>query len=112
MKEKVYVNKPETCEHLNEEIRHVISEIQPHLYENVIENFNIRITLCQRFRDGHLPDISRLIGTILLLGIYYYFYLNINTSCEINLSTRRNTYFLTDVYFIIYITCTVIPRFT
>lgn len=57
VKEKVYANKPETVEHLKEEIRRVIGEIQKHLCENVIQNFNNRITLCHRFRGGHLPDV-------------------------------------------------------
>lgn len=57
LKGKVYANKPRTVEHLKEEIRRVIGEIEQPLCENVIENFKKRLTLCQRMRGGHLPDV-------------------------------------------------------
>lgn len=57
VKEKVYVNKPQTVERLKEEIRRVIAEIEPQLCENVIQNFMKRMAVCHRFRGGHLSDV-------------------------------------------------------
>jgi hypothetical protein len=42
---------------LKENIRGVIREIEPHLCENVIENFDKRMAACKKSRGGHLADI-------------------------------------------------------
>lgn len=57
LKEKVYVNNPETIQQLRDNIITAIVEISPQLCEKVIDNFAKRMTCCQRSRGGHLPDI-------------------------------------------------------
>lgn len=57
LKDKVYENKPQTIERLKEEIQRVIAEITPQVCEKVIQNFMKRMTVCQRSRGGHLPDV-------------------------------------------------------
>lgn len=57
VKSRVYANKPETLEHLKNNIRQVIAEIPPEMYDKVIENYVKRIGCCRRSRGGHLIDI-------------------------------------------------------
>lgn len=57
VKSRVYVNKPETLQHLKNNIRQVIAEIPPEMYEKVIANYLKRIDCCRRSRGAHLSDI-------------------------------------------------------
>jgi hypothetical protein len=57
VKGKVYANNPQTIQELKDNIRGVICEIEPHLCENVIENFDKRMAACKKSRGGHLADI-------------------------------------------------------
>jgi hypothetical protein len=57
VKSRVYANKPQTIPELKAEIGRVIGEIEPQLWENVIENFVKRGRVCQQSRGGHLSDI-------------------------------------------------------
>ncbi len=57
VKGKVYANNPQTIQELKDNIRGVIREIEPHLCENVIENFDKRMAACKKSRGGHLADI-------------------------------------------------------
>ena len=57
LKDKVYINKPQTIEDLKEEIRRNIAEICPQLCQHVMENFIERINMCCHGRGGHLSDV-------------------------------------------------------
>jgi len=57
VKSVVYRNNPRTIDELKAEIIQVIGEIEPQLCENVIHNFDKRITYCKAARGGHLSDI-------------------------------------------------------
>jgi len=55
LKSQVYTNKSQTIDALKVNITNVIQQIQPDLYEKVIENWTARVT--KRNRGGHLSDV-------------------------------------------------------
>lgn len=57
VKSHVYADKPETIEHLEANIRRVISEIQPDLLRRVCENWTSRLRHVHASRGGHMPEI-------------------------------------------------------
>lgn len=57
VKSQVYRNDTKSIPELNNGIVHVITEIESQLYQNVIENFNIREDVCRPAREGRLFDI-------------------------------------------------------
>ena len=57
VKDKVYVDDPQSIQELKEKIRAVIDEIEPQMWENVMENFIKRAWSCKRSRRGHVNNI-------------------------------------------------------
>ena len=57
VKSLCYANKAQTISALQDNIEHVIAEIQPDLCERVIENWLQRIHAMKRSRADHLNDI-------------------------------------------------------
>lgn len=57
LKSKVYVNKPQTIQHLKDNIRHEIEEIQPEMLKDVMKNALKRAESCIANRGHHLADI-------------------------------------------------------
>ena len=57
LKSKVYINNPQTLEHLKDNIQATIDAIDPLLLREVIENFDFRMIACQQSRGGHMNDI-------------------------------------------------------
>ena len=57
VKSKVYTNKPETLHQLEENIRQVIGEIQPHLLSRVCQNWASRLRHVRASRGGHMAEI-------------------------------------------------------
>lgn len=57
LKSRVYADKPRTVEALKANIRREIAAIEPHLCNQVIENWTRRIRLTRQSRGGHLMDI-------------------------------------------------------
>jgi len=57
LKSQIYTNKPQTIDALKINITNAIQQIQPDLYEKVIENWTARIHVTKRSRDGHLSDV-------------------------------------------------------
>ena len=52
----LHADNPQSIEALKTIIRRVICELEPQLWKNVIEKFDLRIGICKRGRGGHLPD--------------------------------------------------------
>ncbi|GFU80111.1 transposable element Tc3 transposase [Trichonephila clavipes] len=60
-KSLVYADKPQTLDHLEDNIRRVISDIRPQMLENVIENWTSRLDYIRASRGSHyLSSISKL----------------------------------------------------
>ncbi|GFY14640.1 uncharacterized protein TNCV_4828431 [Trichonephila clavipes] len=57
VKSLVYADKPQTLDHLEDNIRRVIADIRPQMLEKVIENWTSRLDYVQASRGSHMPEI-------------------------------------------------------
>ena len=57
LKEKVYVNKPQTLDQLKTNIRQEIENIPVEMLKKVMKNSIKRADLCRTAKGGHLVDI-------------------------------------------------------
>ncbi|GFX37528.1 uncharacterized protein TNCV_4899581 [Trichonephila clavipes] len=57
VKSLVYADKPQTLEHLEDNIRHVIADIRPQVLEKVIENWTSRFDYIRASRGSPIPEI-------------------------------------------------------
>ena len=57
VKDKCYVDKPETIGALKDNIPEAIDEIQLHTIDNVLKNWTDRVIYCMASRDRHLNEI-------------------------------------------------------
>ncbi|GFX78343.1 uncharacterized protein TNCV_345401 [Trichonephila clavipes] len=57
VKSWVYADKPQTLEHLEENIRRVIADIRPQILEKVIENWTSRLDYIRASRGSPMPEI-------------------------------------------------------
>ncbi|GFV79373.1 uncharacterized protein TNCV_1903451 [Trichonephila clavipes] len=57
VKSLVYANKPETLDHLEDNIRRVIADIRPQMLEKVIENWTSRLDYIRACRGSPMPEI-------------------------------------------------------
>ena len=57
VKSLVYADKPQTLDHLEDNIRRVIADIRPQMLEKVIENWTSRLDYIRASRGGHMPEI-------------------------------------------------------
>ena len=57
VKDKCYVDKPETIDVLKDNIREAIGEIQLHTIDNVLKNCTERLSYCMASRGSHLNEI-------------------------------------------------------
>ncbi|GFV04584.1 uncharacterized protein TNCV_294611 [Trichonephila clavipes] len=57
VKSLVYADKPQTLDHLEDNIRRVIADIRPQMLEKVIENWPSRLDCIRASRGSHMPEI-------------------------------------------------------
>ncbi|GFW61483.1 putative LOC100569746 [Trichonephila clavipes] len=57
VKSLVYADKPQTLDHLEDNIRRVIADIRPQMLEKVIENWTSRLDYIRARRGSHMPEI-------------------------------------------------------
>ncbi|GFU27064.1 uncharacterized protein TNCV_280471 [Trichonephila clavipes] len=57
VKSLVYADKPQTLDHLKDNIRRVIADIRPQMLEKVIENWTSRLDYIRAIRDSHMLEI-------------------------------------------------------
>ncbi|GFV46140.1 uncharacterized protein TNCV_1256961 [Trichonephila clavipes] len=57
VKSLVHADKPQTLDHLEDNIRHVIADIRPQMLEKVIENSTSRLNYIRASRGSHMPEI-------------------------------------------------------
>ncbi|GFV53930.1 transposable element Tc3 transposase [Trichonephila clavipes] len=57
VKSLVYVDKPQTLDHLEDNIRRVIVDIRPQMLEKVIENRTSRLDYIRASRGSPMPEI-------------------------------------------------------
>ncbi|GFW98769.1 hypothetical protein TNCV_2837301 [Trichonephila clavipes] len=56
----VYADKPQTLDHLEDNIRHVIADIWPQMLEKVIENWTYRLDYIRASRGSPMPEIFKM----------------------------------------------------
>ncbi|GFV96317.1 uncharacterized protein TNCV_2868961 [Trichonephila clavipes] len=57
VKSLVYADKPQTLDHLEDNIRRVIADIRPQMLEKVIENWTFRLDYIRASRSSPMPEI-------------------------------------------------------
>ncbi|GFV55749.1 uncharacterized protein TNCV_755491 [Trichonephila clavipes] len=57
VKSLVYADKPQTLDHLEDNIHRVIADIRPQMLEKVIENWTSRLDYIRASRGSHMPEI-------------------------------------------------------
>ncbi|GFT87749.1 putative DENN domain-containing protein 10 B [Trichonephila clavipes] len=57
VKSLVYADKPQTLDHLEDNIRLVIADIRPQMLEKVIENWPSRLDYIRASHGSHMPEI-------------------------------------------------------
>ncbi|GFV34131.1 uncharacterized protein TNCV_3630961 [Trichonephila clavipes] len=57
VKSLVYADRPQTLDHLEDNIRRVIADIRPQMLEKVIENWTSRLDYIRASRGSHMPEI-------------------------------------------------------
>ncbi|GFX91511.1 DUF4817 domain-containing protein [Trichonephila clavipes] len=57
VKSLVYADKPQTLDHLEDNIRRVIADIRPQMLEKFIENWTSRLDYIRASRGTHMPEI-------------------------------------------------------
>ncbi|GFT59117.1 uncharacterized protein TNCV_186821 [Trichonephila clavipes] len=57
IKSLVYADKPQTLDHLEDNIHRVIADIRPQMLEKVIENWMSRLDYIRASRGSHMPEI-------------------------------------------------------
>ncbi|GFW08835.1 putative LOC100569746 [Trichonephila clavipes] len=57
VKSLVYADKPQTLDHLEDNIRRVIADIRPQILEKVIENWTSRLDYIRASRSSHMLEI-------------------------------------------------------
>ncbi|GFY26834.1 putative DD41D transposase [Trichonephila clavipes] len=57
VKSLVYADKPQTLDHLEDNIRRVIADIRPQMLEKVIENWTPKLDYIRASRDSPMPEI-------------------------------------------------------
>ncbi|GFX95656.1 uncharacterized protein TNCV_4885821 [Trichonephila clavipes] len=57
VKSLVYADKPQTPDHLKDNIRRVIADIRPQMLEKVIENWTSRLDYIRASRGSPMPEI-------------------------------------------------------
>ncbi|GFV80949.1 uncharacterized protein TNCV_2269331 [Trichonephila clavipes] len=57
VKSLVYADKPQTLDHLEDNIRRVIADIRPQMLEKVIKNWTSRLEYIRASRGSHMPEI-------------------------------------------------------
>ncbi|GFX45357.1 putative DD41D transposase [Trichonephila clavipes] len=57
VKSLVYADKPQTLDHLEDNIRRFIADIRPQMMEKVIEHWTSRLAYIRARRGSHMPEI-------------------------------------------------------
>ncbi|GFV42255.1 DNA-directed RNA polymerase subunit [Trichonephila clavipes] len=57
VKSLVYADKPQTLDHLEDNIRRVIADIRPQMLGKVIENWTSILDYIRASRGSHMPEI-------------------------------------------------------
>ncbi|GFV96875.1 uncharacterized protein TNCV_4350881 [Trichonephila clavipes] len=86
VKSLVYADKPQTLDHLEDNIRRVIADIRPQMLEKVIENWTSRLDYIRASRGSHMPEIIFKMKKIQWCEIWRLWWPKIGPPCSIHRS--------------------------
>ncbi|GFW63840.1 transposable element Tc3 transposase [Trichonephila clavipes] len=99
VKSLVYADKPQTLDHLEDNIRRVIADIRPQMLQNVIENWTSRLDYIRASRGSPMPEIIfKMQCHKIIFRIKKNSCQSNNTSlfyCNLNFYTSKKTPFIT-----------------
>ncbi|GFV53985.1 nucleic-acid-binding protein from transposon X-element [Trichonephila clavipes] len=91
-KRYVYADKPQTLDHLEDNIRRVIADIRPQMLEKVIENWTSRLDYIRASRGSPMPEIIFKIKKKLVIEEVVHLARQINSeAAKKTPTTRRNS---------------------
>ena len=64
-------DKPSTLEYLETNIRQVMAEIPPNMYQKAIENYLKRVNDCNTSHEGHLDEEIEKIFCMCFIYVYF-----------------------------------------
>ncbi|GFW29035.1 hypothetical protein TNCV_2355931 [Trichonephila clavipes] len=67
----VYADKPQTLDHLEDNIRRVIADIRPQMLEKVIENWTSRLDYIRASRCSPMPEIIFKMNRVSAVDLIY-----------------------------------------
>ncbi|GFY07339.1 retrovirus-related Pol polyprotein from transposon opus [Trichonephila clavipes] len=85
VKSLVYADKPQTLDHLEDNIRRVIADIRPQMLEKFIENWTSRLDYIRASRGSRMPEIIFEISSRPLKTHY------VEERCTLNLSRAQTS---------------------
>ncbi|GFS84803.1 uncharacterized protein TNCV_2956981 [Trichonephila clavipes] len=86
VKSLVYADKPQTLDHLEDNIRRVIADIRPQMLEKVIEKWTSRLNYIRASRGSSMPEIIFKIFKPKMFQIFHYPH-----TVPVNLEERRSS---------------------
>ncbi|GFT75191.1 putative LOC100569746 [Trichonephila clavipes] len=91
VKSLVYADKPQTLDHLEDNIRRVIADIRPQMLEKVIENWTSRLDYIRASRGSPMPKIifKIIVATVAEWYRYWIVACFVTSSIPVPLKTRR-----------------------
>ncbi|GFU30749.1 hypothetical protein TNCV_1444601 [Trichonephila clavipes] len=72
VKSLVYADKPQTLDHLEDNIRRVIADIRPQMLEKVTENWTSRLDYIRASRGSPMPEIIFKISCAHVASVLWY----------------------------------------
>ncbi|GFT51247.1 putative DD41D transposase [Trichonephila clavipes] len=92
VKSLVYADKPQTLDHLEDNIRRVLADIRPQMLEKVIENWTSRLDYIRASHGSPMPEIVFKINK--LLKTVFQFYKCDSNAIFRNIREKRLTHLL------------------
>ncbi|GFX72249.1 uncharacterized protein TNCV_4551711 [Trichonephila clavipes] len=106
VKSLVYADKPQTLDHLEDNIRRVIADIRPQMLKKVIENWTSRLDYIRASRGSPMPEIIfKLLSHKIIFRIKKNSCQSNNTSlfyCNLKFYTSKKTPFSSKTRIFIY----------
>ncbi|GFS71122.1 hypothetical protein TNCV_5049231 [Trichonephila clavipes] len=84
VKSLVYADKPQTLDHLEDNIRRVIADIRPQMLEKVIENWTSRLDYIRASRGSPMTEIIFKSYSLLIIYLPQDYLSNKKNSCQSN----------------------------
>ncbi|GFW52458.1 transposable element Tc3 transposase [Trichonephila clavipes] len=98
VKSLVYADKPQTLDHLEDNIRRVIADIRPQMLEKVIENWTSRLDYIRASRGSPMPEIIFKMQDISFCQVEHLTLPSAETSCSSDQSSDVTGHVMSDFF--------------